>query len=67
MPQRRRAGRRLNSSCRPVTAVADGNQSEAREAFVAQLKTLVAGGNYVPTIDRLVLALTGQDPGTRFT
>ena len=30
-------------------------------AFVARLKTLVAGGDYVPTVDRLVLALTGQD------
>ena len=66
MPQRRRAGRRLNSSCRPVTASADGNQSEVRAAFVARLKTLVAGGVYVPTVDRLVLALTGQVPGARF-
>ncbi|MBU6288217.1 MAG: hypothetical protein ACKO2D_13800 [Chloroflexota bacterium] len=66
MPQRRRAGRRLNSSCRPVTASADGNQSEVRAAFVARLKAMVAGGDYVPTVDRLVLALTGQSPGARF-
>ncbi len=66
MAQRRRAGRRLNSSCRPVSAPADGDRAELRAAFVARLKAQVADGAYAPTVDRIVVALTGQDPGQRW-
>ena len=38
MAQRRSAGRRLNSSCRPVTAATGGNHAEERAAYVARLK-----------------------------
>ena len=66
MAQRRSAGRRLNSSCRPVTATTGGNHAEERAAYVARLKAQIAAGAYVPTVDRLVLAMTGQDPGHRW-
>ena len=66
MAQRRSAARRLNSSCRPVTAATGGNQAEERATYVARLKAQIAAGAYMPTVDRLVLAMTGQDPGHRW-
>ncbi len=66
MPQQRRAGRRLNSSCRPVAAPTGGDRSEVRAAHVARLKELVAGGEYTPTVNRLVIALTGQSLEARW-
>ncbi len=66
MPQQRRAGRRLNSSCRPVSAPTGGDRTEVRAAHVARLKELVAGGEYAPTVNRLVIALTGHSLEARW-
>ena len=60
MASRRGGGKRLNSSARPLVAGASADQAAARAAYVRQLKSLVGAGTYAPTVDRLVIAITGR-------